>query len=224
MAAPRIVVVDYHKGNLLSVERGLARHGVEVEVTDDPARIARAQAAVVPGVGAFDDAMTYMRASGQDEAVRGLARAGRPLLGICLGMQLLFQSGCERAVPAAPGEPDVWTEGLGLLPGKVVRLEGAGVKVPHVGWNAADLAPVGARCPLFSGLPDATYFYFTHSYVCAPADDACAAATTEHGQRFVSAVWDGGAVFGTQFHPEKSSEAGQVLMGNFAAIVKERAL
>lgn len=219
MDKPVIAVVDYHKGNLLSVKRGLETAGAAALVTDDPAAIASAAAAVVPGVGAFDDAMAYMRSSGQADAVCDLMRAGRPVLGICLGMQLLFDRGNEHAVPPAPGEVPAWTSGLGVLPGEAVRLAGNGVKVPHVGWNGVDFTENGERCPLFAGVEDGTYFYFTHSYACMPAAREHVAATTEHAVRFASAVWDGGAVFGTQFHPEKSSGAGQRVMANFVRVV-----
>lgn len=215
-----IAVVDYHKGNLLSVERGLAAAGARVLVTDDPDAIASSDAAVVPGVGAFEDAMVYMRSSGQEEAVLGLVRAGRPLLGICLGMQLFLDRGNEHAEPPKPGEVPAWTRGMGIVPGDAVRLEGKGVKVPHMGWNSADYTPVAASCPLFRGIDDSTYFYFTHSYVCQVADSHHAVATTDHGTRFTSVLWDGGLVFGTQFHPEKSSGAGQLVLGNFVNIAK----
>lgn len=222
MEKPVVAVVDYHKGNLLSVRRGLEAAGAVALVTDDPGAISSCDAAVVPGVGAFDDAMGFMRLSGQADAVRDLVGAGKPVLGICLGMQLLFDRGNEHAVPPRPGETPAWTPGLSVLPGEVVRLAGDGVKVPHVGWNVADLTANGARCPLFAGMEDAAYFYFTHSYVCVPAYAEHVAATTEHAVRFASAVWDGGAVFGTQFHPEKSSEAGQRVMANFVGVVTGR--
>ncbi len=215
-----IAVVDYHKGNLMSVERGLVSSGAEVRVTDDPAVIAEAAGAVVPGVGAFADAMDYMCSSGQADAVRGLARAHRPLLGICLGMQLLFERGNEHAAAPVAGEVPPWVAGLSLLPGEVVRLSGNGVKVPHVGWNSADYTQAAARCPLFDGI-DESHFYFTHSYICAPSEEGCCVSTTEHGGRFASAVWDGAALFGVQFHPEKSSETGHRLLGNFVRIVQE---
>ena len=198
--------------------------GAQVLVTDDPALIEQAAAAVVPGVGAFDDAMTYMRSSGQDEAIRRLVASGRALLGICLGMQLLFDRGNEHAEPPAFGEVPEWVPGLGILRGEVRRLEGRGVKVPHVGWNAADFTASGERCPLFDGVADGTYFYHTHSYVCHPEDSSQVIATTEHGARFASAVWDGRLVFGTQFHPEKSSAAGQRVMSNFTSLALRSAL
>ena len=216
-----IAVVDYHKGNLLSVEQGLDAAGGAARITDDPLVIAGAAGIVVPGVGAFADAMEYMAASGQDRALVAAARAGVPILGICLGMQLLFERGNEHAQPPVPGEVPPWVEGLGLLAGEVPRMEARGVKVPHMGWNAADLAPSASRCPLFAGVEDGTYFYFTHSYVCEPADESVVVARTEHGVPFVSAVWDGGRVFGCQFHPEKSSAAGARIMRNFVRAVEE---
>ena len=222
--AAYIAVVDYHKGNLLSVERALTTAGAQVLVTDDPALIEQAAAAVVPGVGAFDDAMTYMRSSGQDEAIRRLVASGRALLGICLGMQLLFDRGNEHVEPPAFGEVPEWVPGLGILRGEVRRLEGRGVKVPHVGWNAADFTASGEHCPLFDGVADGTYFSHTHSYACHPEDSSQVIATTEHGTRFASAVWDGRFVFGTQFHPEKSSAAGQRVMSNFTSLALRSAL
>ncbi len=220
MGAPVVAVVDYHKGNLLSVERGLAAAGARVAVTDDPAVVASADAAVVPGVGAFDDAMSYMRSSGQDGALWDLLRAGRPILGICLGMQVFFDRGNESALPPVPGEERPWTPGLCMMGGEVVRLSGEGVKVPHVGWNAVDLTGYARYCPLFAGVESGTHFYFTHSYVCVPAKEERAVATTEHGTRFASAVWNGGNLFGCQFHPEKSSDAGALIMENFVRIAQ----
>lgn len=224
MGAPTVAVVDYHKGNLLSVERALLEAGARALVTDDPSAIAAADGAVVPGVGAFDDAMSYMRASGQDRALWGLVRTGRPVLGICLGMQVFFDRGNEHAVPPAPGEEPAWTPGLCLMAGDVARLPGEGVKVPHVGWNTVELTGFARRCPLFEGIADGTHFYFTHSYACAPRDRERTVATTEHGTRFASAVWNGGNLFGCQFHPEKSSDAGARVVGNFVRIVQGGAL
>ncbi len=240
-AGPVVAVVDYHKGNLSSVERGLASVGARALVTDDPRAIAGCDAAVVPGVGAFEDAASYMRASGQAEAVLSLVSRGRPVLGICLGMQLLFERGDESSAsldaarrapagddgPAAPRDPrdprdpaHVWTPGLAVMAGDVVRIPAEGVKVPHVGWNSVELTPQAAGCPLFEGAGSGAYYYFTHSYVCVPASPRVVVGETGHGARFASAVWDGGCVFGTQFHPEKSSDAGQALLGNFVSFVK----
>ena len=221
MTEPLVAVVDYHKGNLMSVERGLVAAGARVLVTDDPHAIARADAAVIPGVGAFDDAMTYMRATGQDDVLWDFLRDNRPILGICLGMQLFFDRGNEHAEQPKPGEEAPWTAGLSMLGGQAERLKGtAGVKVPHVGWNAADFTGTARSCPLLAGIDDGTYFYFTHSYACVPAKRENVAATTEHGERFASIVWNGGNLFGTQFHPEKSSAAGELIMRNFVSIAK----
>ena len=142
MSAP-IVVVDYHKGNLLSVARGLSEVGGEAEVTDDPARIAEAAGVVLPGVGAFEDAMAYLRQSGQDEAILSAIGRGVPFLGICLGLQLLFERGDERCDGALHGsdDPERWVAGLGVLPGSVSRLRGR-LKVPHVGWDQIGRAHV----------------------------------------------------------------------------------
>lgn len=218
--APLVAVVDYHKGNLLSVERGLLAAGARPLVTDDPAAILAADALVVPGVGAFDDAMAYMVPSGQARAVLDAVAAGKPLLGICLGMQLLFDRGDECAGYPRPTPQTPRTDGLGLIPGEAVYMEAAGVKVPHMGWNSIELTDAGRSCPLLEGVPDGSYYYFTHSYVCVPAQEGAVAARTVHAAPFTSVAWDGGTVFGTQFHPEKSSAAGEVVMGNFVRIAR----
>lgn len=206
-----LAVVDYHKGNLASVERGLMTAGAEARITDDPATIAAADGVVLPGVGAFADAMATMDALGQTEAVRDAVRAGKPFLGICLGMHLLFEAGTESADGTA-------VAGLGLIPGTVDRLPRTGdagvlCKVPHVGWNTVEPA---ADDPLFEGLAPQPYFYFTHSF-CAP-ESACSIARTTHSIRFPSAVRIGARAYGVQFHPEKSSDTGMQLLRNFVAI------
>ena len=225
-----IAVVDYKKGNLLSVERGLRAVGGDARITDDAAEIAAADAIVLPGVGAFADAVVTMNELGQMDAIRSRIVAGVPFLGICLGLHLLFAEGTEGA--PVSGNP----RGLGILDGCVDRMPavdaaGRAFKVPHVGWNtvefstaggaassagSATVAPAGAApakpCPLFEGIPSGTYFYFTHSYI-APATDA-AVATTTHSVTFPCAVQRGN-VFGLQFHPEKSSDAGAQVLRNF---------
>ena len=211
----RIVVVDYHKGNLSSVERALADAGARVAVSDEPSVIAAADGVVLPGVGSFGDAMAYLRASGQAEALLSAVGRGAPFLGICLGLQLLFERGNET-------DDGSWAAGLGVLAGSATRLESARLKVPHVGWDQLHLTERGRACPLFSGVPEGANVYFTHSYALADdVDDAVVAARTHYVRSFASAAWDGGTVFGVQFHPEKSSAVGGVILANFARVVGE---
>lgn len=220
MSAP-IVVVDYHKGNLLSVARGLSEVGGEAEVTDDPARIAEAAGVVLPGVGAFEDAMAYLRQSGQDEAILSVIGRGVPFLGICLGLQLLFERGDERCDGAlrGPDDPERWAAGLGVLPGSVSRLRGR-LKVPHVGWDQVHLTDAGKASPLLTGFPEGTNMYFTHSYAACDVDPSDLLAVTHYTRSF-PAVVGRERVFGCQFHPEKSSARGLDVLRNFAQIVEE---
>ncbi len=208
-----IAVVDYHKGNLKSVERGLVGVGADARITDDPATIARAEAIVLPGVGAFADAANSLVELGQRDVLHDRIAAGVPFLGICLGLHLLFEAGEEHA----QGKP---TAGLGIIPG-VVRalpktdLRGKAFKIPHVGWNEVRYLSKRPNA-LFEGLPDGEFFYFTHSYI---APHACEAiATTTHSITFPSAVQVGASCFAVQFHPEKSSDAGARLLANFVAL------
>lgn len=211
-----IVVVDYRKGNLSSVARGLVRAGGEALVSDRPEAIAAADAVVLPGVGSFADAMAYIDESGQGDAVLDVIAAGRPFLGICLGLQLLFDRGNE----GAGDDGREWVEGLGVLSGSCTRLESARLKVPHVGWDSLDVTPLGRRCPLLDGVPEGTNMYFTHSYAVADdADPAVVAARTHYARSFPSVVWRG-SVFGTQFHPEKSSGTGARVLENFVRITQ----
>ncbi|MBR2834112.1 MAG: imidazole glycerol phosphate synthase subunit HisH [Coriobacteriales bacterium] len=232
-----IAVVDYHKGNLLSVEQAVDAAGGTACVTDALDKITQAQGVIVPGVGAFADAMEYMEASGQAEAIKACAQAGVPILGICLGMQLLFERGnehaasfgsqvgggatCAQTSEGGSSQAPQWVAGLGLLGGEVVRMEGSGVKVPHMGWNSAMLTKQADICPLWRSIEEGTYFYFTHSYVCEPLDPGIIVARTEHALPFVSAIWDGGRIFGCQFHPEKSSGAGARIISNFVRLCEE---
>lgn len=220
-----IAVVDYCKGNLKSVERGLIAVGGDARITDDPAAIASADAVVLPGVGAFADASATMERTGQMDAVRSAIDAGKPFLGICLGEHLLFEAGIECALgPGEDGGPgDELPRGLGVLPGVVGRMPkrdaaGAAYKVPHVGWNSIEFDE-GADCPLLSGVRPGEFFYFTHSYI-AP-DAAETVATTTHSVTFPCVVQKGLA-FGVQFHPEKSSDAGAKVLANFLSIVEGR--
>lgn len=213
----RICVIDYEKGNLASVERGLADAGFDAFVSNKPADILGAQGLVLPGVGSFADAMTTMNELGQTQAIKERVAQGAPFLGICLGMQLCLERGDEGC---AEGQE---MEGLGLMRGRIVRMpalaaDGSKFKVPHVGWNSVELATAGN--PLFAGVEDGSYFYFTHSYICECSDAADVAGITCHAQPFASALRRG-QVFGCQFHPEKSSAAGMRVLANFGRIVEE---
>lgn len=197
MRAPRVVVLDYGSGNLRSAQRALARVGAEVTVTDDPVAAREADGLVVPGVGAFAACMAGLHAVGGVELIRERVAAGRPLLGICVGLQVLFAEGDEHGVR---------TPGVGVLPGTVTRL--VAPVLPHMGWNTVD-APVDST--LFGGLAGER-FYFVHSYAAYDAPGRVAYAV--HGQRFVAAV-ETGQLMGTQFHPEKSGDAGAGLLRNW---------
>lgn len=213
----QIVVIDYHKGNLLSVERGLLAAGANVCVSDQPADIAQAQALVLPGVGSFGDAMSYLQQSGQAAEIISAVQLGTPILGICLGMQLFFTRGAEGAAS------DEWVAGLDLLAGECVRFPENDLKVPHVGWNEITLSTPAenhAGAKLFANVPNQTHFYFTHSYYVDAADSAVIAATTDYGMQFISAV-AAGNIFGCQFHPEKSSRLGNQVLQNFVDIVNQ---
>ncbi len=215
--AHEIVVVDYHKGNLLSVARSMSAVGADVVVSDDPKTIAEAQGIILPGVGSFEDAMSYMRCSGQaDTVVRSIER-GVPFLGICLGQQLLFTRGTELTTEAWGNG---WVPGLGILDGSVTRLESTRLKVPHVGWNQLHLTEQGRQCPLFVDVPEGSNVYFTHSYaVDSDVDESIVIARTHYTRSFASAVWHKN-VFGVQFHPEKSSATGMRILSNFLGYVR----
>jgi glutamine amidotransferase len=197
----RIAILDYGMGNLRSVARAVERAGGEPEVTPDPADVARSDALIVPGVGAFGACMANLRAAGLDRTVSQYAGSGRPLLGVCLGMQVLFEYGEEGGA-----------EGLGVLAGVVRRLPNE-VKVPHMGWNEVWWR---REHPLSRGLSPGTRFYFVHSYVCEAGDDVVV-AETDYGERFPAAVARDN-VFAVQFHPEKSGDAGLEIYRN---LVKE---
>lgn len=218
----KIVVVDYHKGNLSSVARSLRDAGGDAVVSDDPDAIAEAAAVVVPGVGAFEDAMGYLRESGEADAILASSERGVPFLGICLGLHLLFERGDERTVEHVP--EDVWAQGLGILPGSVTRLDGRRLKVPHVGWDQIHLTEHGRACPLLAGVAEGANVYFTHSYALSDDVDPGIVTTRTHYTRsFASGVWQGN-VFGVQFHPEKSSRTGLAMLRNFVGIVERGGL
>lgn len=205
--AIRIALIDYGAGNLRSVARALADAGALPEVTAGPEPLQRADAIVVPGVGAFRPAMARLTAAGLVDPIRDAARRGTPVIGICLGMQLLFEESDE----------GVETSGFGLIAGAVRRLPN-GVKVPHMGWNVLE----GAGDGLFRGLPNRPYVYFVHSYVARPADSQVVIAEATHGVRFPAIVRQG-TLWGLQFHPEKSSRVGARLLSNLmTALVEAR--
>jgi glutamine amidotransferase len=191
-------------GNRRSVEKALEHVGAQSVITADPDAIRAASAVILPGVGAFPEAMRRLRATGLDEFVRGRASAGVPVIGLCLGMQLLFERSSEHG----------GATGLGLLPGEVVRLDAQGLKLPHIGWNVVTWR---RPSPLIADLGASTAFYHVHSYVPVPADEDIVLGTGEYGAPFVSFVGRDG-VFGAQCHPEKSSTAGLTLLRNFVNI------
>jgi imidazole glycerol-phosphate synthase subunit HisH len=204
MTPPTIGIVDHGMGNRRSVEKALERVGARVALTADHDVLRAADGLVVPGVGAFAAAMRAMRDLGLDELVVERAAQGTPVLGLCLGMQLLFESSTELG-----GD-----RGLGLLPGEVVALEAPGLKVPHIGWNEVAFAH---EAPLLEGLGRGAAFYHVHSFVALPAEDGDVLGRGDYGGPFVSIVGRGD-VYGVQFHPEKSSAAGLRLLANFTAV------
>jgi glutamine amidotransferase len=203
VSGPRIAVVDYGAGNLVSIEQALTRVGASVTVARDAEALRGADALVVPGVGAALPAMQRLARAGLIDPIRAWIAAGRPFLGVCLGLQLLFE-----------GSDEDGAETLGVLAGRTVRLEDAPT-LPHIGWNQVVRT---SPHPLFDGIDDGADFYFVHSYVGAPTDDAVIAATTEHGRPFVSAVARG-PLLGVQFHPERSGDDGLRLLANFTSLV-----
>jgi len=202
-----ISIIDYGMGNLRSVQKGLERVGYPAEVTRDPEAIERADGVVLPGVGAFRACMDNLREYGLIDTVRRVADGGKPFLGICLGMQLLFEESEEFGK----------VEGLGLLRGKVVRFpDRPGLKVPHMGWN--QIRKVQNLRHLES-VEEGASVYFVHSYYVVPSDTSVIATTTDYGQQFVSAVARDN-VFATQYHPEKSQKVGLKILENFGKIVR----
>lgn len=200
-----IAIIDYGMGNLRSVQKAFERAGHTVTITDDAAAVADATKLVLPGVGAFRDAIAALRSRGLVEPIRAAVAAGKPFLGICLGLQLLFDRSFE----------DGQYEGLGIVPGEVVRFDvPPEYKVPHMGWNQVRFRQ---RPPLFAGIDDGAYFYFVHSYFVVPRDASVIATETDYSQPFCSGICRG-HLFATQFHPEKSQHAGLRVLKNFAEL------
>jgi imidazole glycerol-phosphate synthase subunit HisH len=202
-AAIEVAVLDYGAANMVSITKALAAVGAGVVVAAEPSDMAGVDAIVVPGVGAAGSAMEHLRERDLLEPVRDWIEAGRPCLGICLGFQVLFDRSDEGGVDT-----------LGLLAGRTVALVDAPT-LPHIGWNSVDFV---RPHPLFDGVPDASYFYFVHSFAPAPADESVVLARTTHGRPFVSAVASG-SLYGLQFHPEKSAGLGLRVLSNFVGLV-----
>lgn len=200
-----IAIVDYNAGNLKSVEKAMLYLGQKVLVTSRPEEILSADKVILPGVGAFGDAMKNLTAAGLDTVLREVADRKKPLLGICLGMQLLFEESEE-----SPG-----VKGLGLLPGLILRIPAApGLKIPHMGWNNLK---INSGKNLYRSVPDSSYVYFVHSYYLKANDPEDVAARCEYGVTIDASV-ESGNLYGCQFHPEKSGDVGLKILSNFADI------
>ena len=200
-----IAIIDYGMGNLRSVEKGFLKVGANVTVTNRPDVVEKADAVVLPGVGAFKDCMKELSHLDLTGAVVDSIKKGKPYLGICLGLQVLFSESEEFGS----------CRGLDIIRGNVVRFEAGDLKIPQMGWNQLNMRDSN---PLFKDIPDKSYFYFVHSYYVAPEDSAVIASTTDYGIEFTSSVWKDN-IFAVQFHPEKSQALGLQLLRNFNNIV-----
>ena len=200
-----IAVIDYDAGNLKSVEKALIFLGETPVITRDREELLAADKVILPGVGAFGDAMDRLHQYGLVDVIKEVVKKRTPFLGICLGLQLMFESSEE-----SPG-----VEGLGLLPGKILKIpETPGMKVPHMGWNSLKIDP---NSKLFKGIPDGNYVYFVHSYYLKAGSEDIVAATTEYGTHIHAAV-EKGNLYACQFHPEKSSQTGLKILENFISL------
>ena len=197
-----IIIIDYGMGNLRSVQKAFEARGARPKVTSDPAEVEKADKIILPGVGAFGQAMQELKKKKLLGALKDKVQSGTPYLGLCLGMQLLFSHSEEGNV-----------KGLGILPGQVKRFRG-NLKVPHMGWNTLSVRK--DRCPLMQGVRGSDYFYFVHSFYAVPEEKEDVLTSTGYGADFCSAVWRGN-IFATQFHPEKSQSAGLGIVENFIA-------
>jgi len=205
-----ITIIDYGMGNLRSVQKGFERLGFTAKVTSDPEEVERASKLVLPGVGAFRDCMNNLRSGGFVEPIKRHIDSGRPFLGICLGLQLLFTESEEFGRH----------QGLGIIPGRVVRFPtdmrqgGEELKVPHMGWNQI---AVRREAPIFKGVADGASVYFVHSYYVIPEDEGVVATVTDYGISFCSSIWREN-IMATQFHPEKSQQVGLTILKNFGEL------
>ncbi|MEN8263332.1 MAG: imidazole glycerol phosphate synthase subunit HisH [Nitrospirota bacterium] len=200
-----IAIIDYGMGNLRSVEKGFQKVGVDVTVTNRPEVVEKADGVVLPGVGAFRDCMQELTNLKLIDAVVDAINKGKPYLGICLGLQILFSESEEFGT----------CKGLGILKGKVVRFKNGDLKIPQMGWNELNIKQ---KSPLLLDIPDKSYFYFVHSYYVAPVDDSITLTSTDYGVEFVSSVCRDN-IFAVQFHPEKSQALGLKMLENFGKIV-----
>lgn len=199
-----IAVIDYGVGNLFSVEKAVAALGADVKVTSDKETIEAAEKIILPGVGAFGDCMKNLEATGLIPTIKSLVADGRPMLGICVGLQILFDGSEE-----SPG-----AKGLGLIHGMVKKINAPGLKIPHMGWNSLTIRESREPRDLFHGLQEHPYVYFVHSYHAVPDDPAVITATTEYGEQLTASVAVGN-LQATQFHPEKSGDVGLQILRNF---------
>ena len=203
-----IAIIDYGVGNLFSVEKAFAALGAEAKITNNPTEIKAAEKLVLPGVGAFGDCMKNLTDSGLIPLLKAETAAGKPLLGICVGLQILFD-GSEES-PSA--------KGLGLIPGQVKKIQAEGLKVPHMGWNRLHIAEPRRENDLFAGMAqDKEYVYFVHSYYAVPQDKSVITATTDYGEKLTASVQKGN-IFAAQFHPEKSGDVGLRIIDNFCKL------
>jgi glutamine amidotransferase len=202
-----IAIVDYGMGNLRSVEKALLKVGADARIVADPKSVDSASGVVLPGVGAFRDCVRNLTDANLTDAIIRSIEKGKPFLGICLGLQVLFSESEEFGV----------CKGLDVFKGKVVRFPEGELKVPHMGWNNARIK---RRPPIFNGIADDSYFYFVHSFYVVPDDSDIIATTTEYGSEFTSMVWKDN-IFATQFHPEKSQELGLKILKGFSEFVKK---
>ena len=199
-----IAVIDYGVGNLFSVEKAVAALGADVKVTSDKNVIESAEKIILPGVGAFGDCMKNLEATGLIPTIKSLVAEGRPMLGICVGLQILFDGSEE-----SPG-----AKGLGLIHGMVKKIQAPGLKIPHMGWNSLTIREQREQHDLFKGLSEHPYVYFVHSYHAVPDDPSVITATTEYGEQLTASVAVGN-LQATQFHPEKSGDVGLQILKNF---------